>query len=121
MRKKTVTAIERAAEYIVSIKHEKIKTLTAEDVAAEVDKNLMFLSFVFKIEKKLSIANFIHREKLHRAYEILRKDQDISTLELSEKLGFTDAEVFEEEFEKQHAIKPVRFQNIIGKSTKLDS
>lgn len=116
-KKRLDSIIERAADYIVSIKHEKIKTLTAEDVAAKVDKNIIFLSFVFKIVQKLSISNFILREKLHRAYDILEKDQDISILDISEKLGFADVEVFEEEFEKRHWIKPLQFQDIKGKIT----
>lgn len=107
---KNASMIERAAEYILSLKHEKIKSLTAADVAAKVDKNLVFLSLIFKIVRKISLANFILREKLHRAYYILKKDQDISILELSKKLGFPDAEIFEEEFEKYYAIKPILFQ-----------
>lgn len=114
-RKSKASMVARAVKYILSANLEKIKTLTAEDVAAEVDKNLMFLSFIFRIVQKISIANFILREKLYRAYEILENDQEISILKLSDKLGFPEAELFEEEFEKYYAIKPILFQELKGR------
>ena len=112
--------IERAVEYILSMGDETIGNLTAADVAAKVEKNLRFFSLVFVIVQKISIANFIHREKLHRAYYILENDYDISILKLAENLGFTEAEVFEAEFEKYYAITPVKFQDLREKNRDSD-
>jgi len=114
-KKRKTSVAERAATYILSLEHEKIKTLTAADVATVVDKNLIFLSFIFRIAQKRSIANFILREKMHRAFSILDKDRDISILKLAEILGFAEAEIFEAEFEKYYAVKPILFQEYRGR------
>ena len=111
---------EQAAAYILSLNDETIRTLTAADVAAKVNMNLIFLSFIFKIAQKISIANFILREKLHRAFFILDKNRDISILELAKILGFAEAEIFEAEFEKYYAIKPILFQELREKNRDFD-
>jgi AraC-like DNA-binding protein len=65
----------------------------------------------------MTIANAIVREKIHRAYFILRKDFLKSIDELSNDLGFINVEDFNDKFENFFAIKPKAYQEIREKST----
>jgi len=112
MIKKICEYTEPAVSYILSIKDEGIKNLEAEEVAAVVNKNLFFLNLAFLLEHKRSIKKFILREKLSRAYFALEEEQDISILELSERLGFNGVWEFEHEFNKYFCVAPGRYLEI---------
>ena len=60
----------------------------------------------------MAISEYILREKIYRAYFILRRDTAISIEELSRELGFTQIEDFDFEFERYFAISPENYRNL---------
>ena len=59
---------EQAVAYILAMEDGQIKNLKPEDVAAAINKNLIFLSWIFKIFCRISPGKYILREKLYRAF-----------------------------------------------------
>lgn len=116
MKKGIVT--EKAVEFILTRSDEDIRDLKAKDVADALNTNLLLLSRAFERFQKISLSKFILREKLHRAYFILREDQDISIPELSRRLGFDATDQFEELFENYICVKPRQFQQILKQKNK---
>ena len=110
MLKKNIS--DRAVEFILTRRIEELKNLTVEKIAQRIGVNRFYLSLSFLIGRKISLPNFILREKMHEAFFILEKDQRIPLDELSRKLGFMRFEDFNMEFEKYFAISPGRFRDI---------
>lgn len=120
-RKRKGAMIESAVKYIESIPDEMIGTLTAEDVAAELDTNLEQLSIICKKVKKITLPGFIRRERLHRAFFNLDDRRITSIPQLSKLLKFASVKKFEKEFEKYYGLPPTRFQELKEKVMALNA
>jgi AraC-like DNA-binding protein len=107
---------QKAVEYILAITDNEIKNLTANDVAAAINKNIFLLSKTFKKVQKISLSEFIKREKIQRAFYILNTDRKISIIDLSERLGFAAPGQFEKEFQDYFCINPGDYQKIRKKT-----
>ncbi len=103
---------EKAVELILTCKTEELQHLTETGIASIIGVDNQSLSQDFKIDQYISISDFILREKIYRAYFLLRKNSGISIDELSRKLGFSTVEDFNTEFEKHFAINPQKFRDI---------
>ena len=103
---------DKAVEYILTLKLEQLRDLKVGKIAEDIDTNRSYLSRRFKIDQKISLSDFILREKIHRAIFILEKNQKKSIPELSMELGFLKVEDFAVEFERCMAIKPERYKYI---------
>ena len=101
--------IHEAVTYIEAIQDEKIATLTPEAVATALNMNLNYLSDLFRNIEKISLPDFIRRERLHRAFFLLDEGRVTSISELAKLLRFADEE-FEKEFERYYRVKPGMFQ-----------
>ena len=112
--------IEKAIAYIIPLKDEEIRNLTAGDVAAAIQTGLDELAPVFEKDQKISIPGFIKREKVYRAYFALNKGIDIAVPELSERLGFASVAEFEEAFETYILVKPGKYKEIVRKKMNGD-
>jgi AraC-like DNA-binding protein len=112
MADKLFEYLEPAVAYILSRKDKEIKNLKTKEVVAAVNKNFIFLYLGFIIDKKRSVKKFILWEKIHRASNILEKDQNITIAELSKRLGFFSIEQFNEAYERYFAIQPGKYQEI---------
>lgn len=110
MPKKNIS--DMAVEFILTRRIEELKSLTVEEIARNIGVNRLFLSLSFFVGRKISLSNFILREKMHEAFFILEKDHRIPLDELSRKLGFIRCEDFNMEFEKYFAISPGKFRAI---------
>lgn len=103
---------EQAIVFILTRNNEELKNLTDVEIAKNIGVNSSFLSNRFKKDQKISLSDFILREKLYRAYFILRKDDEKPIDELSRELGFSNVEDFDSEFEKFFAISPKVYKEI---------
>lgn len=110
MRRKVT---DLAIEFILKLSIEKLRKLTVEELAKVLGIDRDYLSRKFKKEQNISCADFILREKLHRAYFTLTEESGVSIDNLSDELGFSNCEDFSVEFEKYHAITPERYKDII--------
>ena len=110
VKKKKVT--EKVVEFILTRKREELKNLTLQKIAQNVGVNIFYLFFRFIIDQRITIPDFILREKMHEAYFILGEDEKKSITELSRELGFLKVEDFDVEFQKCFAINPEKFRDI---------
>jgi AraC-like DNA-binding protein len=102
----------QAVEFILSLKTEELKSLTEEKISQTIGIELSDLSPRFKIDQKMTIPGFILREKLYRAYFLIKKGSDKTIDALSRELGFLQVEDFSNEFEKFFAITPDRYRDL---------
>lgn len=115
------TIAEEAVSYILAMEDGQIKNLKPGDVAAAINKNLMLLSWIFRIFLRISPGKYILREKLYRAFFSIEADSDISVQKLSERLGFAGVTHFEREFENYYCITPGRYRKLMRKSRGIDA
>lgn len=114
MRNKKVT--ELAVEFILSRNIKDLGELTTEKVARNISVNSFYLYLSFLVYQKITLPNYILREKLNEAFFTLENDKEKSIEELSEDLGFLDVQDFNFEFKKYFAIAPKEFRDIRRKS-----
>lgn len=110
MRRKNVT--ELAVEFILTRSLKDLGKLTAEKVARSISVNKFNLYLYFFINQRMTLPNFILKEKLNGAFFILENDKEKSIEELSKDLGFLDVQDFNFEFEKYYAIAPEKFRDL---------
>lgn len=110
MRKENL--VERAVEYILSRDIEELANLSEEKVAMSIGINNIHLSRIFEDDRKMTIVNFIQREKINRAFFILCEDNVKSIDELSSELGFSKVEDFNIAFKKSFAINPQAYKDL---------
>jgi len=104
---------QRAVDLILTMTEKEIKDLKPEDVAKAVNIDIDKLSRLFKKKQKMSLSAFIRREKLHTAYFIIEKNQDVLIPELSKRLGFKTPRIFENHFKKYYAALPGKFKECV--------
>lgn len=71
--------------------------------------DLAGLSETFEKDTALNIDKFISREKIYRALFAIERDHNISSQELSVKLGFRQYKKFSSEFRNTILIKPDQY------------
>jgi AraC-like DNA-binding protein len=103
---------EKAVEFILSRKTDELGKLTEEKIAQSIGTKISNLSCSFKVDQKITIPDFILREKLYRAYLILREGSKKTIAELSDELGFVKVEDFNIEFENYFAITPKNYKDL---------
>lgn len=110
MRGKKIT--ELAIEFILTRNIKDLGELTTEKVARSISVNSFYLYLNFLIYQRVTLPNFLLKEKLKEAFFTLEKDKEKSIEELSKDLGFFEVQDFNSEFEKYFAIAPEKFRDI---------
>lgn len=100
----------QVVKFILTCKNEELQYLTETEVAKRIGINRQYLSRRFKNDRDISISDFILREKIYRAYFILRENSRVDIDELSRTLGFLKVDDFDMEFEKYFAINPEKLR-----------
>ncbi len=103
---------ERAVGIILTCRDEELSTLRGKDIAEVMGIHPVYLSQRFKIDQKISLSQFINREKIYRAIFILDRDHEISVETLARRLGFPGVENFVNKFESILPIKPEKYQEL---------
>jgi AraC-like DNA-binding protein len=103
---------QQVVEYILTRDIEELATLSTEKIAKTLHRNRAYLHRKFKSDQKISIHQFILREKMHRTVFVLEKNKEISIAELSRRLGFLSVERFVREFIKYLAVDPLRYREL---------
>ncbi len=110
MRKKKISA--QAVEFVLTREIGELRYLKAIDIARNFGINNFYLSRIFKIDQKITLNNFILREKIYRAVFILEENFDKSIEELARELGFVKVADFNSEFKKYFTISPERYRDL---------
>jgi AraC-like DNA-binding protein len=97
-------------EVVLTRKIEELGELTVAGIARELNVSRSYLSRVFKRERDFSLGKYLFREKMTRCAILLTKEPQMTIKELSEKLGFLDADYFAYVFKKYFGISPGRYR-----------
>lgn len=99
--------VMRAINYICQNRNRRI---TAQSVAENLNINRSYLSTIFKKETGVSICDFIRREKLKAAANMLRFS-DYSCSDIAEYFGFASQSHFIQLFRVEYGETPNKYRN----------
>jgi two-component system response regulator YesN len=106
-RQKRSRHLARAMEYIE--KH-YADDITLHSVADAVYISEFYLSHLFRKEMDTTFSDYVSRVRIDKAKTILKKALDIRIQELSEIVGFNDANYFTKSFKKLTGQSPREYQ-----------
>ncbi|MBR2264806.1 MAG: AraC family transcriptional regulator [Firmicutes bacterium] len=98
--------VRKAVTYVSGHLSEKI---TVRKMAGELGMNASYLSHQFKDQTGISLTEFINREKIEEAKTMLRRNRG-TLLEISQQLGFSSQQYFQNVFRKTTGITPAQYQ-----------
>ena len=99
--------VRKAKDDVYRHLHEK---LTVEAVAERLGVNASYLSHVFRQATGTPLKQFIRRERIYRAQNLL-KFSDFSIVEISKYLGFPTQSYFTEVFRRQTGETPQHYRD----------
>ena len=99
--------VRRAKEYIFKHFHERI---TVEDIASTLNISTAYLSRVFREAEQISLKQYLQRERIERAKNLLRYSND-PIQSISHCLGFVSQSHFTECFRKATGLTPLKYRN----------
>ena len=119
MKKRKPSVSDRAVEFILTRKLEELGSLTETSIAQAIGVNISYLSRKFEGKHKVTLNDFIVREKIHTAIFILEKHQEVCLGELSVKLGFVGINRFIEAFKNYVGVEPLTYRQLKHKPGSL--
>ena len=102
------------------IRRRLCEKITVKELAAELHVSPAHLSRVFHEEQKITLTDYIAREKIHRACELLRTT-DKSYDAIAYELGFSSQSYFGAVFKKLEGITPRDFRRQNRMETELSN
>lgn len=103
---------DQAVEFILMRKLEELGRLTENNIAQAIGVNISYLLRKFERKHRIALNDFIIREKIHTALFILEKHQEVSLVELAQKLGFLRMNQFIEAFKNYIGIEPTHYREL---------
>ena len=91
-------------------KHYVKQGLSLQDVASHIHINPVYLSTLFKQEKKITFSDFLLQVRMQKAMELLR-NQDMKCYEVADMVGYNTPEYFSVCFKKHTGLSPIEFKN----------
>lgn len=100
--------VSKAMEYIYSNIQKRI---TLEEIAEQVQLSPSHLSRVFSKEMGMSVSDYIRRQKIERAKNLLRFS-DFSYIDISNYFGFASQSHFIKTFEAYEGMTPKKYRDM---------
>ncbi|EGW41816.1 bacterial regulatory helix-turn-helix s, AraC family protein [Desulfosporosinus sp. OT] len=95
--------VQQAMVYILQ---NYVQQLTLEEVARQVHLSPTYFSYLFSKEQKQTFSNFLITTRLEKAKELLKQNPSVSISEISQQIGFKDANYFSRVFKEIIGIPP---------------
>lgn len=102
--------VESAKDYIIVNIY---STMTIKSIASELNINANYLATLFKKQENISIPDYILREKINIARNLLIYSNS-SYIEITTNLGFSSQSHFTQKFREMTGITPKKFRNLYG-------
>lgn len=112
MRKPNIS--DRVVEFVLNCSTDEFQTMTVSKLAKLFNVNRCYLSRKFKSDKDFTLCEFLVREKLFRSVGILKENKSVTIRELSEKMGFANANYFIRIFKRHFGTSPGRYRECVG-------
>jgi len=100
--------------YVLQVPEEDFAHLTIKMLAERFEVSRCHISRTFRVERKMTLATFIHRQKLLRAERQLMRDQTLTVKALATNLGYADYQYFIARFKEQWGESPGRYRKMVG-------
>ena len=95
--------VQQAVEYILQ---NYVQQLTLEEVSRQVHLSPAYFSCLFSKEQKQTFSNFLITTRLEKAKELLQQNPFVSISEISQQIGYKDANYFSRVFKEMTGIPP---------------
>ena len=105
---------ENVFRYVLQVPKQDFAHLTIKMLAEHFNVSRGHISRAFHSECKMTLATFIHRQKLLRAERQLLRDQTLTVKALGSSLGYADCQYFIARFKEQWGESPGRYRKLIG-------
>jgi len=105
---------EDVFRFVLQIPDSEFAHLTIKMLAERFAVSRCHISRTFHSERKMTLATFIHRQKLLRAERQLLRDQTLTVKALSSSLGYADYQYFIARFKEQWGESPGRYRKLVG-------
>jgi len=102
---------DRAMEYVLTRKVEDLGDLTVAKIAKALKVSRSYLARTFKSERDFSIKEYLFREKMLRSALLLMNKPQLTIRQISEMIGFLDANYFAHIFKKYFGISPGKYRD----------
>jgi AraC-like DNA-binding protein len=100
--------------YVLKVPEQDFAHLTIKMLAEHFAVSRCHLSRSFRIERNMTLATFIKRQKLLRAEHQLLRDQTLTVKALALKLGYADYQYFISRFKEHWGESPGRYRKLVG-------
>lgn len=87
------------------------ENLTVTDLANRLHLSPNYLSALFKKHTGTTISEYITRQRIQRAKEIMIENCSIKTYEIADMVGYNDYEYFRKMFKKYVGINPAQYRS----------
>ena len=102
-------SVEEIAEEIRLYIHDHIQEhLVIQELAAQFGINYSYLSAVFRKRYGISLNEYINSERIHRAAELMRSQQEWKFKDIAEMVGFPDPYYFSRVFKAVMGVSPTQ-------------
>ncbi|AET67192.1 response regulator containing CheY-like receiver domain and AraC-type DNA-binding domain [Desulfosporosinus orientis DSM 765] len=105
--------VQQAVDYILQNYGQQ---LTLEEVARQVHLSPAYFSCLFSKEQKQTFSNFLITTRLEKAKELLQQNPFVSISEISQQIGYKDANYFSRVFKEMTGIPPGLYRKSILKN-----
>lgn len=107
-------SVEEIAEEIRCYIHENIREhMVIQDLAARFGINYSYLSAFYRKKYGISLNEYINRERIRRAAELLRSQPDWKSKDIAEMVGFADPYYFSRVFKAVLGVSPTQYKKEI--------
>lgn len=102
--------VEDAKKFILN--HYQSYDLSLNMVAQEVGVNPSYLSYIFKREYGLSLSRYVIQVRMGEAKRLIESTakDELSVMDLAEKVGYTDEYYFSKSFKNYYGISPSKYK-----------
>jgi two-component system response regulator YesN len=104
---------EEVFRYVLNVPEKDFAHLTIKMLAKHFGVSRCHISRTFHIERKMTLATFIHRQKLLRAERQLLRNQNLTVKALASSLGYADYQYFIARFKEQWGESPGRYRKLV--------
>ncbi|MCX6583645.1 MAG: helix-turn-helix transcriptional regulator [Candidatus Aminicenantes bacterium] len=104
------TLSERLIKYLATRKDEQFGALSVSSLADAFNIHRSKLSRTFKVERKITLDDYLANEKMYRSAFILMSGEDISIKELARLMGFRTDDYFVRVFKRYFGLSPRQYK-----------
>jgi AraC-like DNA-binding protein len=108
---------DRVIQYVMSLKDREFANLNVAALAYSFKIDRFKLSRQFKRQARITLEEFLFKEKMNRASFLLKAVADITVKEVSKRIGYCTSDYFIRKFRQHYGVAPGKYKDIKAMST----